>query len=300
MLLDFLLCKRKRCVLLITIFLLLIAVLLIYFLLLLSRKTFYNGVIIDGNDVSGLSKIKAKELVEQNLQEFLHKEVKLKYDNKVWNFNMDDISFTMLVEDIIDQAYDVGRTGGIIDRLKCIGSAKRNNVEFFCESRFDKDKLTGILSQIKKEIDTGEKNASVSFSNGEITIEKETIGKELNIDKNLKLVENKIYRREFEDIELVVDQKTPDIVYEDIKEIKHVMSSFLTIFNLNDSNRTHNLRLACDRINGILLKPGEIFSMNNALGPRTIENGYKEAPVIFKNELIKGPGGGICQVTTTL
>jgi vancomycin resistance protein YoaR len=40
--------------------------------------------------------------------------------------------------------------------------------------------------------------------------------------------------------------------------------------------------------------------MNRILGPRTQDNGYKEAPIIFKNELVPGTGGGVCQVSSTL
>lgn len=40
--------------------------------------------------------------------------------------------------------------------------------------------------------------------------------------------------------------------------------------------------------------------MNQVLGPRTLENGYKEAPVILKSELVSGTGGGVCQVSSTL
>jgi vancomycin resistance protein YoaR len=50
----------------------------------------------------------------------------------------------------------------------------------------------------------------------------------------------------------------------------------------------------------VIILPGESFSMNKALGPRTHENGYKEAPIIFKNELVPGTGGGVCQVSSTL
>jgi vancomycin resistance protein YoaR len=67
-------------------------------------------------------------------------------------------------------------------------------------------------------------------------------------------------------------------MYSHIKEIKGIIGSYSTKFSLNDSNRCYNIRLACQKISGSILLPDEVFSMNEALGPRTLENGYKEAP----------------------
>ena len=68
----------------------------------------------------------------------------------------------------------------------------------------------------------------------------------------------------------------------------------------NDQNRNANLQLQCDTLNGLVLQPGEVFSMNACLGERTIEKGYKPAPAYSGNRLVNSPGGGVCQGTTTL
>ena len=54
---------------------------------------------------------------------------------------------------------------------------------------------------------------------------------------------------------------------------------------------------ACD---GVELQPGQIFSYNDTLGPRTEERGYREATVIVGGEHAQDIGGGICQISTTL
>lgn len=68
----------------------------------------------------------------------------------------------------------------------------------------------------------------------------------------------------------------------------------------NNENRNHNLRLACAAINGLVLQPGEEFSYNETLGERTTANGYKPAPAYSGTNLVDSPGGGICQVSSTL
>ena len=68
----------------------------------------------------------------------------------------------------------------------------------------------------------------------------------------------------------------------------------------DDDNRNTNLRLACEKIDGIILLPGESFSYNETLGERTAANGWKPAASYVGGETVDTYGGGICQGSTTL
>lgn len=68
----------------------------------------------------------------------------------------------------------------------------------------------------------------------------------------------------------------------------------------DNENRNENLRLACAKLNGLILQPGETLSYNEALGKRTREAGYMPAPAYSGTELVDEVGGGICQVSSTL
>ena len=70
---------------------------------------------------------------------------------------------------------------------------------------------------------------------------------------------------------------------------------------VNNANRTENLRLACEAINGTIINPGEVFSFNDTVGERTAEKGYKPATIYGGDgESVDGVGGGICQVASTI
>ena len=79
-----------------------------------------------------------------------------------------------------------------------------------------------------------------------------------------------------------------------------LLSSFSTKYNARDTDRTTNLKLAANKINGTVLMPGETFSYNQVVGARTIAAGYKEAPIYVQGQVVDGLGGGICQITSTL
>ena len=79
-----------------------------------------------------------------------------------------------------------------------------------------------------------------------------------------------------------------------------LLSEFSTKYATSNKNRTTNLILAAKKINGTVLMPGETFSYNKVVGARTIQAGYKEAPIYVSGRVEDGIGGGICQITTTL
>lgn len=68
----------------------------------------------------------------------------------------------------------------------------------------------------------------------------------------------------------------------------------------SSKNKIHNIGLASQTINNLVLYPGETFSALGILGDCNKEKGYKDAPVIVGSSLVDAPGGGVCQVTTTI
>jgi len=64
--------------------------------------------------------------------------------------------------------------------------------------------------------------------------------------------------------------------------------------------RANNIWVGGRELNGRLIAPGEIFSLNGALAPISWEKGYRVAPIISEGVLVLGLGGGLCQVSTTV
>lgn len=81
--------------------------------------------------------------------------------------------------------------------------------------------------------------------------------------------------------------------------VKEVTGEFTTEFPYAEY-RNVNLSRVAQTINGKLVKPGETFSMNDTLGPRTTANGYVDGYVIQGSRLVKETGGGVSQSATTL
>jgi len=80
----------------------------------------------------------------------------------------------------------------------------------------------------------------------------------------------------------------------------YLISSFTTRYDASNINRSQNLAIATEKINGTVLMPGEEFSFNQVVGKRTIEAGYKDAKIYQDGQVVDGLAGGICQISSTL
>jgi vancomycin resistance protein YoaR len=81
--------------------------------------------------------------------------------------------------------------------------------------------------------------------------------------------------------------------------IEHALGSFKT-YNSGTWDRITNLRLGVTLLDGTLVPPGGTFSLNDAIGERTVERGFRPAPVIIGTEYAEEVGGGTSQVATTV
>ncbi len=82
-----------------------------------------------------------------------------------------------------------------------------------------------------------------------------------------------------------------------VTELVHAETSY---FFGSSSARIQNIQTAAARFHGLLIAPGETFSMASALGDVSLDTGYAEALIIYGDRTIQGVGGGVCQVSTTL
>ena len=91
----------------------------------------------------------------------------------------------------------------------------------------------------------------------------------------------------------------PEIDQEEAARLYKTIGTYITHSTANP-DRNNNLRLACEAINGSYLAPGESFSFNLTTGNRTEEKGYKPAGAYQNGVTVQEPGGGVCQVASTL
>ena len=94
----------------------------------------------------------------------------------------------------------------------------------------------------------------------------------------------------------------PENTKEEVSSIlyRDELASYTARAGSRPYTRDINLRLSCEKINGTVLLPGQVFDYNKALGKRTPENGWKKADGYLGGQTVSEYGGGICQASSSL
>lgn len=79
-----------------------------------------------------------------------------------------------------------------------------------------------------------------------------------------------------------------------------LMSAYCTVFNDPSPSEEANVKLAAGYLAGFTVRPNEVFSQNNAIGPYTEEKGYKAGQSYLGANITNTVGGGVCKIATTL
>ena len=78
------------------------------------------------------------------------------------------------------------------------------------------------------------------------------------------------------------------------------LATYSTRYDPTNKNRSNNIAISTEKIDGTIIMPGETFSYNQTVGERTIAQGYKEAGAYSGGKVVQDVGGGICQTSSTL
>ncbi len=168
----------------------------------------------------------------------------------------------------------------------------------------DEDKVREMLETRGREVAVEPQDAVFKEEDGRVTEFSPGInGEKLDVETSLALIEGVFLRGEGDDgvIELPVMVAEPDITTEESNPygIKEIFGQGESNFRGSPSNRRHNIATGAASLHGLLIKPGEEFSLLAALGEIDGEHGYLQELVIKDNETKPEYGGGLCQIGTT-
>jgi vancomycin resistance protein YoaR len=281
-----------------------IGIIIIFLMLgsmILNQKTLYAHVYIGTTDVSNLSKAEAKQKLEDAYEKGLEDfQIKIAYEGNYWDLNYKDIGYTYLYDQSIEEAYKLGRQGNYLERLRTVYNMRNSPMTVPLEYSYDIKRLDAFLDEIEANINKEPKDAIIKRENNTFVIQKEQLGFAVEADTLKTTIIDRIESFNRDTITVPVKVNMPRVTAEKLKNIQEVISEFSTVFNPQIQGRTTNISIAANSINGTVIMPGEEFSFNDQTGPRGVAEGYQEAPVIIKGELVPGIGGGICQISTTL
>lgn len=135
------------------------------------------------------------------------------------------------------------------------------------------------------------------YTKDPFTIHPEEDGIDFDVEaaKSMLLEEKAEY-----EIPLKITKPTKTVKQIGTEAFPDLLATCTTSYKASNVDRTTNLKLAANKINGVVLLPNEEFSYNKVVGERTISAGYKMAATYASGKVVDGLGGGICQISSTL
>ena len=169
----------------------------------------------------------------------------------------------------------------------------------------DSERLRAYLQEIEEELWRDPQNARMVFNEntGNFNVlEQEVVGRAVNVNQTIQNVQQGVAEDQH-DIPLVMEFTRPEVTDVNTPEelgIRELVSQETTYFRYSSAERIQNIKTAAAKFHGVFVAPGETFSMGEQMGDVSLESGYEEAWIIYGDRTIKGVGGGVCQVSTTL
>lgn len=155
-----------------------------------------------------------------------------------------------------------------------------------------------VASEIFEQIHCDPVDASYTIENRKLNITEHKKGVDFDVNTAQKLID----QASGDVIAIPVTVTLPEMTTEKLQAslFPNLLGSYSSRYNAGDTARSYNVSLAAKKINEIVLAPGDVFSYNDIVGPRTTAHGFRVANVYVGNRIEPGVGGGICQVSSTL
>ncbi len=257
----------------------------------------HRGVEVDGVSLGGKTPEEAREVLEERAAAL--GEIQFAAGSEEYAFGIEELGADFEVAGAVDRAYAVGRQGGILKRLGDRTKTTAGTVRVPLVVDQDRERLRDGLSGVFAALAVEPTEAGFEVDGDEVSVTESRTGQKADEEKLLDDVEAGLAegQREYE-VSIVADE--PRLTTEEAERMKptELLGSYRTDYSVvpDDGMRVENLGISSGAVDGTLLAPGEVFSMNGKVAALD----YNEAKVIVDGAETKADGGGLCQVTSTL
>lgn len=258
------------------------------------------GVDLGGIEVGGATRADAADIASRVARLVSGRPVVFIHRDQRWEHGLESLGVECDPGELARRVMGVGRTGNIARRARELLQAAAAGWRVSAVTRVDEVRLFEAVLALAAEINIEARNATFEVRTGRAVPERE--GRRLDVAESVRRVREALDLVERPAVFLESRQVRPVTTFRDLEDlgIRELVASYSTTFDPGVENRAHNIRLASGRISGVMVRPGEEFSFNEVVGPRTREFGFREAPEIVEDDFRPGIGGGVCQVSSTL
>lgn len=270
-------------------------------------EKYCEGVYVDGVHLGGMTKGQAELAVLDKVyaQRDAWK-VRLMRDGMLaFEITADDLNMTVDVEEALNDAWQQGHVGDVEQRRADMDALLETPYEgYTAEPSGDNAAIDEILKTIQK-ANREAQDAYISAFDPSAPVPLYVVQEQKGLKFDVEKLRTQLYQMAstLESGEIVLE---PEVLEPNVyaSELSGLISqrgmAYTPISTTSTENRNNNIKHALEKINGMVLKPGETFSFNTVVGKRTAENGFYQAIEYAYGNEIMGYGGGVCQVSSTV
>lgn len=267
---------------------------------ILLRSVMLQGTKIQSIDVSGMTKEQARGALEAKKEELCRQfSLLIRIDGEAHALDGENIIVSADIDSAVNEAYNLLREDTGYDSVMAeVQRLQLEPMDIELSYTLDETSVRGWVAGLATEVDTPPINASVKGTDGkniEYTDEQTGVG----IDQE-GLVQSIMSAKNRSTIDSKTVELKPTLTKAMLQEKYVLRSTFTTSFKGSSSNRKFNIKKGAEMMNGTVMHPGDVFSCNDKLGVRNTKNGWKNAGAYVQGNVDEQPGGGVCQLSSTL
>lgn len=258
-------------------------------------------VSVAGVPVGGMTALQAQTVLERHLAPLLQAEMELTYPGGSVRLTRERLGLSLDLPTALNAALAAGREPALLQRLATHWRLRTHGLDLPAPLSIDQSRLTAVIAGLAPQVNREPRNAKIRVTSSN-TLEKTPgqSGLVLLVKESAAILARDLQNPQTTRVKLAVKEKPPNISAKDLAGLQVVLAAYSTPYHTYQRDRTHNMQLAISKVSGIALKPGQDFSLNETVGERTVQEGYRSAPIFRDGRVVPDTGGGICQVASTL
>lgn len=270
----------------------------------------YDGVFVSGVNFSGENPEIVQKYFNDRNKIIQKTTITLYADQPIATVSAKEIGFGYDSNLLAIQAMTVGRASNDpLTKMSLILQAYLNTINFPPAYHYNEQQLNKILAPLVQQINVKPIEPLFNFQNGKVAAfqlgsDGKTVDETILKSEILDKLKDSVLSKKPMGMTLTIPIKTihADNATEVAGQmgIKEVVSQGSSLFQGSTSDRVYNISLAASRLNGVIIKNGDVFSFDQSVGDISSLTGYKQAYVIDNGKTELGDGGGVCQVSTTM
>ncbi|MPM33870.1 hypothetical protein SDC9_80451 [bioreactor metagenome] len=262
----------------------------------------YPDITLYEEDVSKLNEKQLNTKVNILANDINNNKIIIKLDDKDYEILVSHIIDKLDVKKVENDIMNYGKDKSFLEQFGLIYLSVKRNCNF--DIKINNKALQEEVNKIYDDTHVAAIEPTLKMNGDKLNIIKGENGKSIDETNLINKITEKINSNEVGKSNIVIEEEykaiKPKINNQNLEGVDYKISSATTYFGGTGYSRGLNIANAASKIDKTILMPGEEFSYEDKVSPVELSNGYYMAPVIINGTHKDAPGGGVCQVSTTL